>query len=103
MPDLASPRHRVSFRLLPDVSRAGAADIAAGMLLREKPDGASIPSFCAFPPSEGGSEDPAVVTFMWEPQYELNDADGRHWNWGHVVKEALADKLRERLGDLAGT
>jgi len=85
-------------RLRPDMG-ARAADIAAGMLLREKPDGTAIGSFSVYRPGHGGSEDPAVVTLMWELQYELDDADGRDGDWWHVVNGELAEKLRDRLRD----
>jgi len=99
MAELASPRQRVWFRLQEDLDRDRALERAAAILMREKPDGTSLLSLSLYPPGEGAdADDPRVETFMWELQFTVDAAEGRDWDWGHAVNEALAEKLRTELG-----
>lgn len=95
---IATPRHRVWFRLPPDVSREQAFERVAALLLREKPPGTALLSLSLYPPGEGANAgDPRTATFMWELQFFVDASEGRDWDWGHNVNEALAGKLRSVL------
>ena len=96
MTEWANPRQRVWFRLKPGLTREAAFDAAAGLLLRHKPDGAGIYSFSIYPSGEGGSDDPQVVTFMWELMFLCDDKRG--WDWGHERQSELAAILERELG-----
>ena len=98
--DLATPRQRVWFRLRDGLERDDALDRAARLLMREKPDGAAPLSLSLYPPGQGAdAEDPRVETFMWELLYEVNEAEGRGWDWGTEANAQLAESLRSELAD----
>jgi hypothetical protein len=100
MAELASPRQRVWFRLRQNLDRERALDLAAGIVMREKPQGTALLSLSLYPPGEGAHTDDAPVeTFMWELQFPVDVAAGRDWDWGHAMNDALADRLRAELGD----
>jgi hypothetical protein len=100
MAELASPRQRVWFRLRANLDRDRALERAAGILMREKPEGTALLSLSLYPRGEGAhAEDPRVETFMWELQFAIDPIEGRDWDWGHSVNEALGAKLRTQLGD----
>jgi len=98
MVELADSRHRVSFRLRDGLDRDTALDGVAGLLLREKPEHTAIVSLTLYPPEEGAhAEDPRIETFMWELQFSIDEESGRDWEWGDVVNEELAERIRERF------
>jgi hypothetical protein len=96
MTEFANPRQRASFRLRAALTRDGAFDAAAGVLMRAKPDACALESLSIYPPGEGGSEDTDVVTFDWELSYEIRDE--RDWDWGSFEQERLAGVLERELG-----
>jgi hypothetical protein len=98
--ELASPRQRVWFRLREGLERDDALDRAAGLLMREKPDGTALLSLALYPPGQGAhAEDPRVETFMWELLFKVDESAGRDWGWGDEVNARLAEHLRGALAE----
>lgn len=89
-----TPRQRVWFKLRPGLTRETALDVAAGVLMREKPEGTALYSLDVYPPGEGGSDDPDVVTFMWELAFPT-DAYPDDWD---NQREQLARVFERELG-----
>lgn len=87
-----TPQQRVWFKLRPGLTRETAIDAAAGVLMREKPEGTALHSLDIYPPGEGGSEDPEVVTFRWRLAF-IDYPE----NWDDK-RERLAQTFERELG-----